>query len=95
MSAAAIAITDPITALVLQFAEHIAALVRAEFQTKAHLQASPVRLLTVKQAAEYIGRSESAMRHLIHNRDIPVVRKGRSVRIDRKDLDTWIENNKC
>jgi excisionase family DNA binding protein len=52
------------------------------------------RLLTAKEAAEYIGRSEQAMRHLIHQRDIPVVRMGRCVRIDRRDLDTWIENNK-
>jgi excisionase family DNA binding protein len=52
------------------------------------------RLLTAQEAGEYIGRSEQAVRHLIHQRDIPVVRKGRSVRIDRKDLDRWIENNK-
>lgn len=53
------------------------------------------RLLTVEQAAEYIGRSEQAVRHLIFQRDIPVVRTGRCVRIDRKDLDRWIENCKA
>ena len=55
---------------------------------------SQARLLTARQAAEYIGRSEQAVRHLIFQRDIPVVRDGRCVRIDRKDLDIWIENNK-
>ena len=52
------------------------------------------RLLTAAQAAEYIGRSEQAVRHLIFQWDIPVVRTGRCVRIDRKDLDRWIENLK-
>ena len=53
------------------------------------------RLMTAKQAALYISRSEQAVRHLVFQREIPVVRVGRSVRIDRKDLDNWIENNKC
>ncbi len=61
-------------------------------QTK---QPPTARLLTVKQAATYIGRSEQALRHLIHQRDIPVVRTGRSVHIDRADLDRWIENHRC
>jgi excisionase family DNA binding protein len=52
------------------------------------------RLLTAEQAGEYIGRTEKAVRHLIYQRDIPTVRNGRCVRIDRKDLDRWIENNK-
>lgn len=52
------------------------------------------RLLTARQAGEYIGRSEQAVRHLIFQQDIPVVRNGRCVRIDRRDLDTWIANHK-
>jgi excisionase family DNA binding protein len=53
------------------------------------------RLLTAKAAGDYIGRSEQAIRHLIFQRDMPTVRNGRCVRIDRKDLDRWIENHKC
>lgn len=53
------------------------------------------RLLTAKQAAGYIGRSEQAVRHMIFQRAIPVVRYGRCVRVDRNDLDRWIESNKA
>ena len=52
------------------------------------------RLLTVKEAATYVGRTEQALQHLIHKREIIVVRKGRRVHLDRTDLDRWIEANK-
>ena len=52
------------------------------------------RLLTVKDAAAYIGRTEQAMQHLIHRRELVVVRRGRRVHLDRGDLDRWIETNK-
>lgn len=51
-------------------------------------------LLTVKQAAVYLGRSEQSVQHLIFQKDLPVVRAGRRVHLDRKDLDAWIEKNK-
>jgi excisionase family DNA binding protein len=52
------------------------------------------RLFTVKEAATYVGRTEQALQHLIHKREIVVVRKGRRVHLDRTDLDRWIEANK-
>jgi excisionase family DNA binding protein len=52
------------------------------------------RLLTVKEAAQYLARSEQAIRHLVFQRDLPVVRSGRNVRLDRRDLDRWIENSR-
>jgi excisionase family DNA binding protein len=52
------------------------------------------RLLTVKEAAAYIGRTEQAVQHLIHKRELVVVRRGRRVHLDRSDLDRWIEANK-
>jgi excisionase family DNA binding protein len=52
------------------------------------------RLMTVGQAAEYTGRTVSSIYHLIHRRQIPVVRIGHRVHIDRNDLDRWIESNK-
>jgi excisionase family DNA binding protein len=52
------------------------------------------RLMTIKQAAEYTGRSVSSINHLVYRRQIPVVRVGRRVHIDRNDLDRWIESNK-
>ena len=68
---------------------------QVQLEAKASLpQTGQPRLLTVKQAAEYIARSEQAVRHLIFQRDLPVVRHGRCVRLDRKDLDQWIDQNK-
>jgi excisionase family DNA binding protein len=51
-------------------------------------------LLTVKDAAVYLGRSEQAIQHLIFEKQLPVVRFGRRVHLDRKDLDAFIEKNK-
>ena len=52
------------------------------------------RLLTVEEAAAYIGRTEAAVRQLIHKGELIVVRRGRRVHLDRADLDRWIEANK-
>jgi excisionase family DNA binding protein len=84
-----------------QLAAQIAQLVAAAVDRDRQAQQTAVlrggiepRLLTAEQAGAYIGRSEQAVRHLIFQRDIPTVRNGRCIRIDRKDLDIWIENNK-
>lgn len=53
------------------------------------------RLLTVKEAAIYIGRSEKALWHMIGNSSVPVVREGARVHLDRADLDQWIEMRKA
>ena len=52
------------------------------------------RLLTVEQAAVYIGRTKEAIQHMIANCKLPTVRSDRRVFIDLRDLDTWIEENK-
>ena len=41
-----------------------------------------------------MGRTESAVRQLIHKKQIPIVRFGRNVRIDVRDLDALIEEYK-
>jgi excisionase family DNA binding protein len=51
-------------------------------------------LLSVKGAAIYLGRTEQAIQHLIFTHELPVVRVGRRVHLDRRDLDAWIEKNK-
>lgn len=48
------------------------------------------RLMTKRQAAKFLGRSENSVSHLINRREIPVVRHGRSVRLDREALCRWI-----
>ncbi len=57
--------------------------------------ASPMpRLLTVEQAAEYLGRSAHSVRHLIRAGRLPVVRLDDRLYLDRKDLDRVIEEAK-
>jgi len=55
---------------------------------------APKRLLTVKEAAAYLGRSVSAVYHLVARREIAVVRHGRNLRFDVRELDRWIEGDK-
>ncbi len=65
---------------------------------KPHGIPSPVRkrLYTLKEAAEYLGRSEWAMRELIWAAKLPVVRPcgGRKIFLDIEDLDGFIAQNK-
>ena len=77
---------------VTALATEIAARINPQIQRRNGPTAN--RLLSVKDAAAYIGRTEQALQHLIHKREIVVVRKGRRVHLDRADLDRWIESNK-
>ena len=52
------------------------------------------RLLTVEQAAAYIGRTKDAIQHMIASCKVPTVRSDRRVFIDIRDLDSWIDENK-
>ena len=81
----------PIGALVSAIASEVIARVRSEISVPRTVQ--PI-LLSVKEAAIYLGRSEQAVQHLIFQKDLPVVRMGRRVHLDRRDLDVWIEKNK-
>ncbi len=56
----------------------------------------PKRLFTLKEAAEYLGRSEWGMRELIWAGDIPVVRQngGRKIYLDLQDLNAYVDKNK-
>jgi excisionase family DNA binding protein len=53
-----------------------------------------VRLLTVRQAAEYLGTTPSTLYSKIWRREIPFIKWGRSVRFDMADLDELIEQSK-
>lgn len=57
-------------------------------------QTGESRLMTVDQAAAYIGRTPKALRHMIANAAIPAVREGSRVHLDRTDLDRWVELRK-
>lgn len=52
------------------------------------------RLLTIEQAAIYLGRTPEATQHLASSGKIPTVRSDRRVFVDRHDLDEWINDNK-
>jgi excisionase family DNA binding protein len=53
------------------------------------------RLFTLKEAAQYLGRSVWGMRELIWAGKIPVVRgEGRKIFLDIVDLNRFIEVNK-
>ena len=52
------------------------------------------RLLSVDEAAAYIGRTPKALRHMIANGIVPAVREGSRVHLDRADLDRWVEMRK-
>jgi excisionase family DNA binding protein len=56
-----------------------------------------IRLLTVRQAARYLGRTEGAVRHLMRPgkwASAAVVKIGRSVRLDAQTLDRLIAGAK-
>ena len=52
------------------------------------------RLLTVEQAAVYIGRSKEAVQHMVSSGKMPTVRADRRVFVDVEDLDGWIREHK-
>jgi excisionase family DNA binding protein len=73
--------------------ERVAAKVVERFDTAT---GGPMRqrLLTVKQAAEVLGRSVPAVQHIISSGGIRVVKSDRRTFIDIRDLDAWIERSK-
>lgn len=52
------------------------------------------RLLSVEEAAAYLGRTPGALRQMIHRGGVPTVKIDRRVQLDRLDLDKLIEENK-
>lgn len=80
--------------LVQAITEQVVAKVRAELSRPANAPRIQPALLNVKDAAIYLGRTEQAVQHLIFQKELPVVRVGRRVHLDRRDLDAWIEKNK-
>lgn len=53
------------------------------------------RLCALKEAAQYLGRSEWGMRELIWAKKIPVVREVRKIYLDVSDLNKYINRNKA
>ncbi|MCM8772761.1 MAG: helix-turn-helix domain-containing protein [Candidatus Omnitrophica bacterium] len=51
------------------------------------------RLLTIKEASEYLGISVRGLYLMVYRRQIPFVKLGGKIRFDVKKLDEWIEKN--
>ena len=56
-------------------------------------QRSP-NLLTIEEAAERLSVSPRNIRHQIYLRRLPIVKVGRLVRIDERDLEEFIEDSR-
>ena len=52
------------------------------------------RLLSIKDAAAYLGARVWAVRQMVRKRELPYVPVGRGFKIDKIDLDRWIERQK-
>ena len=52
------------------------------------------RLLTVEDAAIYLGRTKEAVQHLIAAGKLPTVKSDRRVFLDLQDPDQWINQSK-
>ncbi len=54
------------------------------------------RLLRLKPAAEYLGRSPKSLRAMIQRGELPVIKTDNHAPflIDLRDLNEWIENHK-
>jgi excisionase family DNA binding protein len=75
-------------------ASAVAAKLRADLVGSGGSASVAPRLLTVDQAAVYLARSKDAVQHMVAARKLPVVRDGRRVFLDVRELDRWIEQSK-
>ena len=72
-------------------AERVAAKVCAQLEATQPMRP---RLLSVGQAAAYLGRTENAVRCLAATGALPSVRADSRVQFDIHDLNRWIDRNK-
>jgi excisionase family DNA binding protein len=55
--------------------------------------ASETKLLTAREAAQFLRLSENTVRQWIWQRRLPVVRLGRAVRLRKADLEKLLERH--
>ena len=80
---------SPIDPLVEAIAQRVAEILRKDMGLETK------RLLTVPEAAAYLGRTQHAIRHMRAKGELRGVQRGDNrVFFDREDLDRWIEMSK-
>jgi excisionase family DNA binding protein len=86
---------NPVTldSIIDALASAVAAKLRDTLRDSSGSTSVAPRLLTVDQAAVYLGRSKEAVQHMVAARKLPVVRDGRRVFLDVRELDKWINQN--
>jgi excisionase family DNA binding protein len=52
-------------------------------------------MLTVQRAAKYLSLPVSQIRDLYWSRQLPIIRRGKRIIIDIRDLDAWVEKTKA
>jgi excisionase family DNA binding protein len=58
-------------------------------------QVIPPRMLTIKQAASYLGATVWFVRNLAWNRAVPHMQLGNRIQFDKSDLDAYIDRRKA
>ena len=74
-----------------RYIDEIAVRLERRLQLKPH-PANAKRLFTVPEAAEYLGRSENAVKLLIHRGKLPVTKIDTKVQLDRAALEKLISD---
>jgi len=52
------------------------------------------RLISIREAGEYLSRSPWTIAEMVRTGKIPYVRDGKRKLLDLQDLDAWIDSNK-
>lgn len=73
-------------------AERLAEKIGGPRPAQAATKVAP-RLMSIEEAAVYLGRTKHSLQHLINQRRIPFVRDGRRIFLDTLELDRWIRDN--
>jgi excisionase family DNA binding protein len=63
-------------------------------QARKHPKGPVKRLYSIPEAAFYLGRTVDALREMIWAGKLQIVRDGKRILLDVRDMDTFIEQNK-
>lgn len=73
-------------------AQEIRAIKKSLANIEAMLKRDTKKVLTVKEAAQFLGISADRLYHIVAARDIPFYRNGtKLIRFDREELEAWLK----